>query len=72
MEHPDITAALRTGYPRFWAQENQDTPENRADYIAEHRAELVAWLRAGYPEVLEEFLASSGQACMVSYETWLN
>lgn len=72
MEHPDITAALRTGYPRNHSEENQDTPENREDYIDEHTTELVGWLRRGYPEILEEFIEMSGQICRTSYREWLN
>lgn len=72
IEHPDITSALRTGYPCHAAQENKDTPENREDYIEEHATELIRWLRMGYPEILNEFIEMSGQICMVSYKNWLN
>ena len=72
IEHPDITSALITGYPTFQAAENQDSPENRADYIDDHIAELVKWLRMGYPDILDEFIEMSGQICSVGYETWLN
>lgn len=72
IEHPDITAALITGYPTFQATENQDSPENRADYIDDHMAELVKWLRMGYPDILDEFIEMSGQICSVGYKTWLN
>lgn len=72
MEHPDITSALRTGYPAFINAENRDTPENREDYIDEHSTELIRWLRMGHPEVLDEFIEFSGQACAVSYQNWLN
>ena len=72
VEHPDITAALITGYPTFQATENQDSPENRADYIDDHMAELVKWLRMGYPDILDEFIEMSDQICSVGYKTWLN
>ena len=72
IEHPDITAALITGHPTFQATENQDSPENRADYIDDHMAELVKWLRMGYPDILDEFIEMSGQICSVGYKTWLN
>lgn len=72
MEHPDITAALRTGYPANCAGENRDTPEARADYIEEYMVELVRWLRLGYPEVLEEFIDLSAQLCPQSFSNWLN
>ena len=72
LEHPDITASLITGYPTFQATVNQDSPENRADYIDDHMAELVKWLRMGYPDILDEFIEMSGQICSVGYKTWLN
>lgn len=71
-EHPDIRAAFRSGYPSFQREENRDTPEHRAQYIEEHIPELLEWLRLGYPEVLEEFICLSAQACPESYEEWLN
>ena len=72
IEHPDITAALITGYPTFQATENQDSPENRADYIDDHIAELVKWLRMGHPDIMDEFIEMSGQICSIGYKTWLN
>lgn len=72
MQHPDITSALRTGYPANQSPENLDTPEAREDYIDEHMLELVKWLRLGYPEILEEFIEMSGQICSMSYKDWLN
>ena len=72
LEHPDVSSACRTGYPSRQAEENADTPENRAYYIEEHMAELVKWLKRGYPEILDEFVEFSGQACHISYRSWLN
>ena len=68
IEHPDITAALITGYPTFQETENQDSPENRADYIDDHMAELVKWLRIGYPDILDEFIEMHRS----DYQMWLN
>ena len=34
----------------------EDTPERRAEYIDDHKQELVEWLRLGYPEILDEFI----------------
>ena len=70
-EHPDIESALRSGYASFQGEENRDTPEHRTQYIEEHTAELLEWLRLGYPEVLEEFICFSAQVCRESYEDWL-
>lgn len=72
LEHPDVSSACRTGYPSWQAEENADTTENRADYIEEHMVELVKWLERGYPEILDEFIEFSEQACMVGYHSWLN
>ena len=68
IEHPDITAALMTGYPTFQATENQDSPENREDYIDDHMDELVKWLRMGYPDILDEFIEMHRS----DYQMWLN
>lgn len=72
MEHPDIMAALRTGYAAFQSTENRDSPENRADYIEEHMTELIGWLRLGNPDILDEFIEMSDQICRNGYNTWLN
>ena len=68
MEHPDITAALRTGYPSYQSEENQDTPESREEFIEDHAGELLAWIRATLPEVLSEFIAEHE----TEYKNWLN
>lgn len=34
----------------------EDTPERRAEYIGDHKEDLVEWLRLGYPEILDEFI----------------
>lgn len=72
IDHPDVTAAQRYGYPSWQEDENKDCPENRALYIEEYQNELVKWLRAGYPEILDEFLEyAPGYGCP-RYEDWLN
>jgi hypothetical protein len=68
LQHPDITAALRTGYPANCSGENRDTPEARKDYIEEHTKELLEWLQLGYPEILEEFIELRAW----HYRAWLN
>jgi hypothetical protein len=68
MEHPDVTSALRTGYPGFAVRENADDPENRAAYLRERRDELLEWLERGYPEILEEFI----RHYRWDYDSWLN
>lgn len=68
VEHPDITAALRTGYASYQNEENQDTPESREEFIEDHTNELLAWIRATLPEVLEEFIEKHE----TQYKNWLN
>ena len=72
IEHPDISAAARTGYAAFQSTEILDTPENREIYLEEHTTEFLRWLRLGYPEILDEFIEFSAQACRESYQSWLN
>ena len=72
IEHPDVTAIQRYGYPCWQEDENKDCPENRARYIEEYQNELVEWLRTGYPEILDEFLEyAPGYGC-TKYKDWLN
>jgi len=68
LQHPDITAAERDGYPAWQFPENQDTPETRKEYIEEHTKELLEWLRLGYPEILDEFIEMHSW----DYRSWLN
>ena len=71
IEHGQVTSILATGYP-IYIGENQDTSEARDEYIDDHRIELVRWLRALHQDVLDEFIEASGNACIVSYQDWLN
>ena len=68
IEHPDITAAMRTGYPEHMNSENQDSPENRTQFINERPDLLIRWLRLGYPDILEEYIEMNGPY----YREWLN
>ena len=68
MQHPDITAALRNGYPDWQSKENRDNRENRVAYFEAHASELVKWLYENYPEALEGFLEDHDQ----DYWDWLN
>ena len=62
IEHPDITAAMRTGYPEYV------NPENREQFINERPDLLIRWLRIGYPDILEEYIEMNG----LDYREWLN
>ena len=68
IEHPDITAAMRTGYPEYVNPENQDSPENREQFINERPDLLIRWLRIGYPDILEEYIEMNG----LDYREWMN
>ena len=68
IEHPDIPAAMRTGYPEYVNPENQDNPENREQFINERPDLLIRWLRIGYPDILEEYIEMNG----LDYREWLN
>ena len=68
MEHPDITAALRTGYPSYQSEENQDTPESRAEFIEDHTDELLSWIRDNHPDLLDEYIEEH----KTQYKNWLN
>ena len=68
IEHPDIAAALTTGYPTCTPPENADSEENRLEYIRDHAKELIDWLMEGDPEALADFIAHRRW----DYDNWLN
>ena len=68
MEHPDITSAQRTGYATFQSAENQDCPENRAEYIDAHLSEVISWVRHNYPELVDQYIEEHKR----DYTAWLN
>ena len=68
MQHPDITAALRDGYPDWESKENRDTHENRAAYFEERASELLKWLLSEHSEILDEFINDHDR----DYWEWLN
>lgn len=68
MEHPDLSSSARTGYAAFQSAENQDSPENRSDFINENPGLLIRWLRIGYPDILDEFIEMNEY----DYRSWLN
>lgn len=68
MEHPDITAAQRTGWPAGVPTENRDTFENRVEFAKDHPELLVKFLLAGDEDLIER-LAEHYQT---EYRNWLN
>lgn len=65
MEHPDITAACRDGYPSWMQTKAEDCPELRAEYIDQCEPDLVAWIRKNYPDIVDEWIDQS------DYREWL-
>ena len=71
MQHPDITSAHRTGYATFQAQENEDSPEAQWEFVLERWEAFLAWIRAGYPELFEEFIEFGYAYHKTKYREWL-
>lgn len=67
MEHPDITHALRTGYPsRVYDQE--DTPEMREEYISNDYEDFYKWVRRFHADLVDEYIEDNES----EYLSWLN
>lgn len=72
MQHPDVSAALSTGYATFQAKENKDTLETRFEFLEEHQVEFLKWIRDGYPDLMEEFIEFGRHYHKADYQDWLN
>ena len=72
LEHPDITATLRTGYPSWIKEKNQDAPEILKEYADEYSEEIIKWLLAGYPDMIREFSDYAKFYNAKTLEDWLN
>lgn len=68
MQHPDITAIERDGWPSWATKENQDTYENRLKYFKDRAPELLKYLLENHSEVLDEFIEDNDR----DYWDWLN
>jgi hypothetical protein len=55
IEHPDISAIERTGYPPY-ISDNQDTSETRIEFIEEHIKDFINWVLASAPDAIDEFV----------------
>lgn len=66
LEHPDITAALRTGYPRYAVGETPDTMEARMAYAEETMMDFFKFLVTEDPEVLERYCEANSR----DYKDW--
>ena len=55
IEHPDISATERTGYPPY-ISDNQDTAETRIEFIEEHITDFIDWVIASSPDAIDEFV----------------
>lgn len=65
MQHPDITAAERYGYPAWQMESVRDCREMRHEYIGQNSTELVAWILTNHSDIVDEWLAQS------DYDEWL-
>ena len=65
MEHPDITCALRDGYPHIWFTGDIDSPEMRAEFLRNYDDELVDWLKKKHPDLIKDWMEEAG------YSQWL-
>lgn len=68
IEHPDIAAAERDGYPSWAGQENRDSEEYRDEFIQENVGEFLNWMKAGDQDVLDRFFEEHKAA----YRNFLN
>ena len=55
IEHPDVTAIQRTGYPSWVSDHNEDSQEALKEYAEEYALEIVKWMLDGYPDIIREF-----------------
>ena len=67
-EHPDVSSALCSGYPRGGGNETADTEEMRREFAEEHQREFFAWLKAEDGEIFDRFAWENGRR----YRDWLN
>ena len=68
LEHPDVTAAGETGYPRGAELENRDTPEARLEFAEENAEDFIKFALAGDADLLEHF----AEHYKWKYKSWLN
>lgn len=67
MQHPDITAAQRDGYPLWQPYSAGDTPELRDEYIRLYGSEIFDWLRKHHPGLVEDWLEDSGYRDFIDF-----
>lgn len=72
IEHPDVTAMQRTGYPSWVSDHNEDSPEELKEYAEEYSLEIIKWLLDGYPDIVREFSEYAAGSGARRYEEWLN
>lgn len=67
-DHPDVAAALSTGYPAGSSPDNRDSEQYRDEYIAERIKEFLFWMKHGDQDVLDRFFEEHKR----DYRNWLN
>ncbi len=67
-DHPDVSAALRTGHPGGVSPDNRDSEQYRDEYIADRINEFLSWMKHGDQDVLDRFFDEYSR----DYKDWLN
>ena len=66
--HPDIAAALKTGYPRGVKTGNEDTKEARKEFAREDLSDFFQFVADNYSEVLDDYIENHER----EYRDWLS
>ena len=66
-DHPDIAAALRTGYPTGTALEAEDTHEARLEFVMSDADDFAKFVISSYGDLVDEYIESHWRA----YKDWL-
>lgn len=72
IEHPDVAAIQRTGYPSWIECENKHTMAELKEYATEYALEIIKWLLDGYPGIIREFSEYATGYGATTYQDWLN
>ena len=72
IEHPEVAAIQRTGYPSWIECENKDTMAELKEYATEYALEIIKWLLDGYPGIIREFSEYDTRNGATNYQDWMN
>lgn len=68
LEHPDVSAIERTGWPSWAAQSNRDTPESRREFAEDNIKEFLDFVAAGDEDLFDRFC----EHYKWKYQNWMN